>query len=255
MHSASCWQQDYERLEQELETGEYQRLLWRLQRVSPFLGGFDTWADVVAFMRRGTSDDPQKDKVLRPILRAHEQNGDHRWRTILLVMFWPGLQSIFWQKARWDSDPHERWQRVVWSFLEVVCRLDIRRRRRRLVQKLINDTVNRLYRQYKRDWNQAALAPSMDPGLLETLAGGVEHIDFAIFEERDAQEAEIARLRAHMEGGRIGEADFLLLVGTRVYGQALADYVREHDLDYEAAKKRRQRAEATIRRHERSHRK
>ena len=255
MQSASRWQQDYEHLERELSKSEYVRLLWRLQRVAPFLDRFDTWADVIAFMRAGTSDDPRKDKVLRPILRTHAQNSDHRCRTILLVIFWPGLQSIFWQKAGWDPDHHERLQRVVWTFLEVVCRLDLRRRPRRLVQKLINDTVNRLYRQYKRDWNQAALAPSMDPGLLEALAGGVEHIDFAIFEERDVQEAEIARLRAHMEGGRIGEADFLLLVGTRVYGQALADYVREHDLDYEAAKKRRQRAEATICRHERIHRK
>jgi len=252
MQIASRWQQDYQRLEQELDKGEYLRLLWRLQRISPFLGRFDSWADVVAFMRAGTSDDPRKDKVLRPILRAHAQNRNHRWRTILLVVFWPGLQSIFWQKAHWDPDPHERWQRVVWTFLEVVCRLDPRRRSRRLVQKLINDTVYHLHRAYRRDWDETEFAPPMDPDLLEALAGGVEHVGFAIIEERDAQEAEIKRLRSHVDAGRISEADFLLLVGTRVYGQPLADYVREHGLNYEAAKKRRLRAEAAIRRLERN---
>jgi hypothetical protein len=248
MHSASCWQQDYERLEQELEKGEYPRLLWRLRKVSPFLCRFDTWADVLAFMRAGTSEDPRKDKILQPIFRAHAQNGDHRWRTVLLVIFWPGLQSIFWQKSGWDPDPHERWQRVVWAFFHVICRIDLKQRPQRLVQKVINDTVHHLYRDYERDWNEAALAPSMAPELLEALAVGVEHIDFAVFEARDAQETEIVRLRGHMEAGRISEADFLLLVGTRVYGRPLADYAREHGLNYEAARKRRQRAEASLQR-------
>jgi len=255
MQDASCWQQDYERLEEELRKGEYLRLLWRLQRVSPFLEQFDTWADVIAFMRAGTSDDPQKDKVLRLILQAHKQKEDHRWRTILLVIFWPGLQSILWQKAHWNPDAHERWGRIVWTFLEVVCRLDLRQRPRRLVQKLVNDTVYHLYRQCRRDWDEREFAPPMDPDLLEELTGGVEDPGFALFEARDAQEARIAHLHGHMKGGLITEADFLLLVGTRVYGQPLADYVRQHGLNYEAAKKRRQRAEAAIRRHERSHRK
>ena len=57
---------------------------------------------------------------------------------------------------------------------------------------------------------------------------------------------EIQRLREHMEAGRISEADFLLLVGTRVYGKSVADYARETGLDYQVAKKRRQRAEAVI---------
>jgi hypothetical protein len=252
MQDASYWQDEYKQLLHELQQDDYQELLTGLKQTWRFLGRFGTWANVVAFMRAGTSDDPQKDKVLRPILRAHQQDGDHRWRTILLVIFWPGLRSLFWQKAHWDPNHRERWGRVVWTFLEVVCRLDPRRRSRRLVQKLINDTVHHLHRAYRRDWDETEFAPPMDPDLLEALAGGVEHVDFAIIDERDAQEAEIKRLRAHVDAGRISEADFLLLVGTRVYGQPLADYVREHGLNYEAAKKRRLRAEAAIRRPERN---
>ena len=64
------------------------------------------------------------------------------------------------------------------------------------------------------------------------------------------QGIEIKRLRAHMDAGRITEADFLLLVGTRVYGRSVANYARETGLGYQVAKKRRQRAEATIGRFE-----
>ena len=89
-----------------------------------------------------------------------------------------------------------------------------------------------------------------DPEEIDALAGGVEGIDFAGIELREAQEIEIERLREHLDAGRITEADFLLLIGTRVYGKSVADYAREAGLDYQVAKKRRQRAEAVIRRFE-----
>ena len=55
---------------------------------------------------------------------------------------------------------------------------------------------------------------------------------------------------AHLDAGRITEPDFLLLVGTRLYGQSISEYARNAGLKAEAAKKRRQRAEAAIRSHE-----
>ncbi len=61
----------------------------------------------------------------------------------------------------------------------------------------------------------------------------------------------IAAPRAHHDDRVIfwlmsrGE-QFDLLVGTRVYDSPLADYARKAGLDYELAKKRRQRAEARI---------
>ncbi len=86
---------------------------------------------------------------------------------------------------------------------------------------------------------------------LEALAGGVEGVDLPGIELRQAQELEIQRLREHMEAGRLSEADCLLLVGTRVYGQSIADYARVAGLDYQVPKKRRQRAEAALGRFQR----
>jgi hypothetical protein len=242
--------QDRARLEQELQTEDYQHLLERLQRNEPFLRQFRTWADVIAFMRSGTSTDPRKDKVLRPIFEAHTQDKDPRWRTILLTIFWPGLESIYFQKRRWDADPHERWQNVSWVFLKVLCRVDVKRRPDRLVQKVFNDTVHHLYDEYRRIWNRANREFAVDPEEIDALVGGVEGIDLVGIELRQAQEVETQRLREHLQADRISEADFLLLVGTRVYGRTIADYVRETGLDYQVAKKRRQRAEAVIGRFE-----
>lgn len=240
-------ERDRARLDQELETSGYQRLLRGLQRRNPFLRQFRTWADVIAFMQKGTSRDPCKDEILRPIFQAHGIDEDPRWRTILLVIFWPGLLSIHWKKHFWDRDPEELWQNIVWTFLKILCQIDVKRRPDRLVQKVINDTAHHLHDEYRCIWDSANGEFAVDPKVLEALSGGVDVNPTAGIELCEAQDLEIRRLRGHLEGGRITEADYLLLVGTRVYGKPVADYAREKGLAYQAVKKRRQRVEAAIR--------
>ena len=63
-------QEDREQLEQDLQHRGYQTLLRTLQRTHRFFRRFRRWADVIAFMRTGTSTDPRKDAVLRPIFEA-----------------------------------------------------------------------------------------------------------------------------------------------------------------------------------------
>ena len=250
--------EDRERLELEIRGSAYQALLHELQQRHPFLRRFHTWDEVISFMRDETSTDPRKDEVLRPLFEAHAEDADPRWRTILMVIFWPGLESIHWKKRSWDRDPDERWQNIVWTFLQVVCRVDVKRRSDRLASKVINDTFHHLHDEYRRIWDRTERETSVEREELEAfvdtdelnaaLAGEVMGVNFAALELREAQELEILRLREHLEAGRITEADFLLLVGTRVYGKPVVDYAREMGLAYQVAKKRRQRAEAAIRR-------
>ena len=242
---------DRARLERELETNEYRELLTFLQRGEPFLRQFSTWGDVIAFMRHGTSRDPRKDEILRPIVAAHGEDQDHRWRMILLVIFWPGLMSIHLRKRHWDTDePDELWQRIYWAFHESVCRINLKRRSDRLVQWIYNATVHRLYEGYRRDWTRAEREPARDPTMIQEMGGDIDGIDFDGMELRELHQRRVKRLSEHFEAGRITQADFLLLVGTRLYGQSIPDYARGTGLNPEAAKKRRQRAEAAIRRHE-----
>ena len=251
---------DRERLEQELQTSANRNFSRDSSAGGLFLRQFSTWADVLAFMRSGTSTDPRKDEVLRPILEAHAEDQDPRWRVGAPGDLLAGPQVHPRQKRRWDrEDPDELWQRITWAFLQVICRVDVRRRADRLVQKIFNDTFHRVYEEYRRDWDRASreVRPvpkdpedTEDPEAFDALVGGDEGIDFAGIELRELQEIEFKRLRGHLAAGRIAEADFLLLVGTRIYGQSVADYAREAGLAYQVAKKRRQRAEAAIRRFE-----
>jgi len=241
-------ERDRERLERELETDDYHRLLRDLQGGSPFLRRFKNWADVIAFMRKGTSVDPLKDEVLRPIFAAHAEDSDPRWRTILLLIFWPGLESLHFQKRHWDADPDELRHNIVWTFLQTICRVDVSQRPSRLVQKVVNDTAHRLHDEYRRIWDRANREVAVDPGEIEELSRAIDGIDTSGMELREAQEIEIRRLREHRDASLITETDFLLLVGTNVYGKSVVDCAREMGLSYAAARKRRSRAEAAIRR-------
>ena len=245
---------DREWLKRELQTSGYQELLRNLQRTCHFLRQFDTWAEVIAFMRACTSRDPLKDEILRPILRAHGQDFDPRWRTILLEIFWPGLTWMANRTRHWEDDPEygpdELWQNIVWTFLQVVCRIDVTQRPARLVQKIMNDTNYDLYQLYSRCWKRTNRELSLEEEEFDWLRGGVDGIGLEVLYRGDELEQKFNRLREHRDAGRITDADFLLLLATRVNDLSLAEYARDADLNYETVKKRRQRVEAAIRRFE-----
>jgi len=246
-----CRNQDREILKQEIHQESYQTLLWRLQMKEPFLRRFQSWEDVIAFMQSGTSQDPQKDEILRPIFQAHDKDNDPRWRAILLVMFWPGLDSIFNKKRYMDTDQNDIWQSLIWVFLQVICRINVTQRFDRLTQKIINDTIHNLHAEYRPLREQTEHEVFEEPEKLELHAGS-DCIDLDEIDCRMAKDTEIRKLRAHLREGRISDTDFSILLGTRVYGKSMAEYARETGLKYKTVKKRRQQAETAIRCYEES---
>ena len=190
----------------------------------------------------------EKELILRTILAAHTKDQDPRWRTVLLAMFWPGLESIHGQKLAWDKDPDELWQNIVWIFLQAVCRIDIDKRPDRLAQKLINDTIHHLHDEYRRNWKRMRLETLVDIRDLDEIPTESGSVDIEFIDQQFQHEREIERLKKHMNAGRISEVDYLLLVGTRVYGKRVSECAQEVGLSFQNAKKRRQRAEARIRR-------
>ena len=206
-------QSDRQRLERLLATDDYQAVLNRLREEAPALSAFHTWADVVAFMQ-AEPQDPRKNDVLRALFHAHTQSTDPRFRTILLVLFWTGLLSIHHQKRSWDADPDELWQNITWTFLQVLCRIDLTKRPSRLAQKVYNDTIHHLHDTYRHSWTRAQQETPAEPDRIIELAGAVSGID-ADIEQRQEHEKELAQLREHVVAGRLTEADYLLVVGTR----------------------------------------
>lgn len=257
---SSARKRDLQSLEQELDGKDYQNLLWRIKEREPFFKRFHTWRDVVVFMREGTSQDPEKDIVLRAIFRDYET--EPLLKTVLYVVFWPALISIHYRKRHWNPDSEERWANIQWLFLEiiVIARIDINKRSERLVQKIYNDVVHRLYDECSREWERQKmeLPPDIDDSIDDPFKRKKKRHINAVRIDTDAidlcrdAEARAGRLKEHLERGRISEADFHLILGTRLLGKSLSDYATETGQSYQAIKKRRQRAEAVIERFEKS---
>jgi hypothetical protein len=241
-------ERDRERLARQIEG--YSALLARLKETAGVFRRFSAWSEVVAFMREGTSEDPLKEDVLLAIFRALAEGGDPRWQAILLVIFWPGLESVFNQKRGWDKDEEERWQNVTWAFVQAVSKLDVARRTDRIVQRVINSTIHRLHDEYRRVWDRAGRETATDPERIGTLPRASEEPAFEEIELRSDREAEVERFRRHMEAGRISEDDFRLLVETRVGGKSAAQFARDNGMSPALARQRRLRAETAIRRGE-----
>ena len=236
--------EDYERLRRKVDG--YGELLCELQGKEHFFRRFQSWGEVITFMRGGTSNDPEKDNVLRPIFRARRANRDPRWQEILLTIFWPGLVSIYMKKSKWDNNEDERWANVLWAFLQAIHRLNVKRRPNRLVQKIYNSTVHYLYGEYQRETNLTTKEQPVDADKMDYRVGVSEEYFFMLLDIRETIEAQIQELQRHLSRGRISKQDYALIVGTRVYGESLVNYARKTGLEYEAAKKSRLRAEAAI---------
>jgi hypothetical protein len=234
-------------LEREIRGEDYRGLLEEVRKSETAAAAFTTWGDVIRFMHHADGNGSVRDAVLRDIFRAHRKEHDPRWRTILLLMFWPALESIHWQKKHWDADPEERWQNIVWTFLRIVCKIDPEQRPQGLPKKIKNDTIHHLWDEYRRVLERARCELPMDDDALIEIAGGTDDIDYDGINAEMERHAHVESLRDYLGRGSINDSDFLLLVGTRVYGETLADYARKRGLNYQAAKKRRQRAEAAIR--------
>lgn len=208
--------------------------------------GFRTWAEVDAYVRRIGIRDQSADALLVPILQTRtSESASERW-AVLLLLFWRSLEGVHVLKRRWDQDAETLWANIQWCFLETVHRLDLTIRTERLGQKITNDTIHRLHDVYRTEWDREKREPATDPEDLTTAADPRPGVDFDAIELRQVQETETKRLRALVDLGQITEAEFFLLLGTRIYGRPLREYARKFGLDYEVAKKRRQRAEAKI---------
>jgi hypothetical protein len=235
-----------DQLVREIRNGQYEPLLERLHREYPSLPDFVDWDDVVAFMREGTARDPLKDEVLRSILECHAQDHDPRWRTVLLLIFWPGLRSICRRRRQLDVEQDELWQNVVCGFLRAIMALDISHRKNKLVPRIMNAATHRLRDEYGRIRKDLDTVTATDPNELEEIAGASDDSAFSEAEVRVTVGDYMSRLRRHLELGHINEADFQLLIATRVHGKSAAQYAREHGMTLEVARKRRTRAEAAI---------
>jgi hypothetical protein len=241
----ASWNRDRARLEREVCRPAYAPLLADLQQGAPEVAQLTNWICVARFVQGCGIRSAAADCVVRPLILGTATVGDSRPSTILLLLFLPSLIRLHRQRRRWLPCEEERWAMICECFVRAVRRLDPARRPERLGQKLLNDTARRLYDECARDWAREARTDVVDPIDLEALLG-VDDPGFQEVERREACNAAIRRVRSAAAAGVISANDSYLVLGTRIYGADLRDAAGQLGIPYERAKKRRQRAEATL---------
>jgi hypothetical protein len=201
--------------------------------------------------RRGARDAPWKDRALALIFRKHQSDRGSRWRSILLLLFWHDLEVIAKWSRSLDKDEPALWSNVLWSFHEVVWRLDPDQRRERIIQKVRNDTIHDLKLTYSSEPLRSGQFASLDrpsdpddPPPFEPVAPVGS--DWTEMQARLETEAGIRLLESLALRGVIAKRDLPLLLGTIIYGQTIVEWADESGVSRETAKKRRQRALARI---------
>jgi hypothetical protein len=197
------------------------------QRSEPALRSVDFSGLRGALLNRGNSGD-SKDEVLRAVIR--QSQGPHRdeSRLAIIVCLLPGLRCIArrYQDILGESDAWAELITVLWEQLD---KYDLARRPNRIAANLLWDCTHRVVREVRREraWRN--------------------HIDL------DAATDDSADRHPHWmpgvladrrEGGVLTPIDAVLIDATRLNGISLGDAAVLLGLSYEAAKKRRQRAEA-----------
>jgi hypothetical protein len=237
-------QRDRRLLERQLVQGVYlEHLAWLRARCAE-LNESVTWVD--AATQLGT---PVPDRALRPILHAARAGSREEWNRILLLLFWPTLEAIYWTRRRWsDGEEEEFWADVQASFCQAIARVDPELRPTRIAQKIFGDTVRGTYLIRRRAWEtprrellvrrDALRTRLKDPGMRVE----VENSDWRC--DCEFRRRLYLRLaRRHV----ITPDDYLLLCGARALGWTIRTCAARLGLTPEAAKKRLQRVEERIR--------
>jgi hypothetical protein len=197
-----------------------------------------------------SADEDRKNELLRVILEARQADSDSRWTVVFLAIFWPGLESLCVRRQSWTTDLDELWQSTVTAFLETLRRIDLGQRSTRLVQKIINDTAHRLHDEFLRSWHTTNGVSTVEEEELQELSDDRTSRRPNRLHVMSPHDAATWQLRLHVTEGRISEDDYRLIVGTRIQGYSLADFADATKANYQTLKKRRQRAEACIRKFE-----
>lgn len=235
-----------EGLEKEINGKVYRELFEKLKTTCSVLEDFGSWQEVVAFATSGDTGAGNKQALLKALLVGTRCNRDPGISAALILMFWPQLSGLFGNSRRYDPDDYELWQNIVTAYLEALNELDVQGQGEYLIAWICYDVKHRLHRLYRQRWQTAERESCCPPDGLEDLAGGYIDPAFEKLEARDEHWAELHRLRGHVRAGRITEADFLLLVATRLYGCPIAECALRIGISRELAKKRKQRIEASL---------
>jgi hypothetical protein len=168
----SSRRQELEELERGLLCEENRLYLRRLRATAPSLAQFEDWGQVVALLRAEAREGDKADPLLRPILSAWRESRESLWAEVLLVAFWPTLESIHRHKTAWERDEEERWQSLTFAFLQAIRRLDPKVATCGLARSIRNRTIHYFHDQCRARRRSKGHEIAKAPADLDALAEG-----------------------------------------------------------------------------------
>lgn len=195
------------------------------QRSEPVLARCDFAGLRRMLLDRGT-EPVHKDALLRALLGIAQHRSDRHATTAVVVCLLPGLRGI----ARRYQDllgPDDVWAEILSDAWMRSTTYDTARRPRRVAANLLWDTTAHVVRVVRRE------------RLWRDYTAFDDQVE-VVFEHGDLERPVLADA---VTAGVLTELDATLVEATRLQGVELADAARLTGMSYEAAKKRRRRAE------------
>lgn len=222
-------------LEREIEKESFKTMFGEIKARNPILLEFHSPRCLIEFMHTEKENYEKKDGIIHALIREYQNNNRSLAPLIMLILF-PALEAIYFSKARKGMNDEELKGEISWAFLKTLWDYPLQNRPRKIAINLKMDTLHRVSEWGKKEWRFKNQHEQFDEDH--------EPVD----PNADSAESEDIKslLSVLLKQGIITEAEYYLIIATRVYGQELKDYAREHGANFDAIRKRRQRAEAKI---------
>jgi DNA-directed RNA polymerase specialized sigma24 family protein len=202
---------------------------WACWRQEPPLAGFADPLAAIRFLRAPGSRE-RKDRILLALLTlARDEPLAGR---VVLAALLPGLKAVAGRLLIDASEREELWSLLLAHAWELIRRYPLERRPRHVAANVLLDARKRTVRELRLARRERARAhEAFDRPLLppRPLSGSADEL-----------------LELAVRHGVVGRSDAELIARTRLGGEPLVDVAAELSVRYEAARKRRSRAERAL---------
>jgi hypothetical protein len=237
-------------LYRELKTEAMQQFFIRQRYKNPLIKPFTSPGALIEYLHdRENPNLKQKNAILGSLIAAHQKDKNPIWKPLLSIIFWPAIEWVFFRQRNPYTDNDDLFLEVYWAFCEVLWTYPVKKRPHKVASNLKFEVLNLICQQQKKNWQHQYISQlaQQTSRLLKDKILALSTPDITAWDKPKEEELTKEDYRKLLSSGAITETDYLLLVGTKVYGRSLKELAREHNLSYEAAKKRRQRAERAAR--------
>ena len=267
-------------LARELETDTYVALFKSFARRCRCARRFGGWLDLIAYQHgeaarkacgelsravgsdKGPDDAARKvgsdkgpddaardseDGILCELFTCYAENRSPLWLTVLTLVFFPVLTANLVTRRHWRTCKEEMCSDLYWALTGALADVDPSSRQSEIVRQVINRTLGRFRQLCEKEWNHARRERASADLVHTAKEPNGPDLRLVALEERDEARWVLGRLRGMAERSAISREDLKLVLDTRMQEVNLQDAATARGLTYQAAKKRRQRAETAIR--------